>query len=249
MIPETFESGTKFTIPLWDTRWPKPALQLEYRSDPRSFDRGFRQRAYSDDERTFPSWPKIKVSGLLMKDILINATYYSGVDLSGEERPGTALFTIAVLPNGRKVVVNIKTGAWSPTRVVAEIGAMNDAWKPTTINVENNALQEAVVEWARSTSLSLPVQGFTTGANKSQPILGLPGLEVELNNNAWLLLMDDPYDTGRPLSAHEGGCPCPYHRFLSELHEHPFYPTSDIVMAWWFAREAGRVPGLMIYAA
>lgn len=249
MIPETFESGLKFNIPLWDTRWPKKALQLEYRTDPRSFDRGFRQRAYSEDERTFPHWDKIKVRGLKLADILINATYFTGVDLSSDERPGTVIFTIAVLPNGRKVVVNIKCGAWSPTRVISEIGAVNDRYKPSTINVENNALQDAVVEWAVATNLSLPVKGFTTSSNKVHPEIGLPGLEVELNNNAWILLMDDPYDTDRPLIEHEGGCPCPYHRFLNEVYEHPFYPTTDIVMAWWFAREAGRVPKLMIYAA
>lgn len=249
VIPTEFKSGDTFSVRLWETRWPQNELEKEFKADTRSFNRGFRQWAYSDEERTFPHHALLKVVGVTLKDVLINATFFAGVDLSSEKRPGTAIVTIGILPNGRRVIAEIKVGAWSPTEVVNEIGLANMRWKPSILVVENNALQQAVADWAAEKNQAFNIEGFTTGMNKSHPELGLPGLEVELSNKGWMLLMDDPYDTGVPLRDHDAGCLCAYHRFLLEVSEHPFYATTDIVMAWWFAREGVHSGGLQIYAA
>lgn len=172
------------------------------------------------------------------------------MDISGDKRPGTVMVTVAVLPDsGKRVICEIRAGAWTTPHVMKELDASYLKWKHTVFNVENNAAQQAVVDWAQLSNLQIPIKGFTTGTNKSHPELGLPGMEVELHNGTWMLLMDEPYNTEVPLREHYADCRCAYHRFLLEVAEHPHYSTSDTVMAWWFAREAARSSQLMIYAA
>jgi hypothetical protein len=251
-IPTTFEAGTKFDIDLWHDRWNEKELKREHKADNRSFNRGFRQDAFSENERTFPAWERMLVKGVLLRDLLIPSrvgAYYGGMDIAGEKRPGTSLHTIAQLLDGHRVIVEIKNGAWTPNRMVAEAHASYMRWKHTLYKVENNGIQQAIVDMCVTSDVSFPVEGFLTASNKAHPELGLPGMQVELNNGGWMLLMDDPYDTGQPLKDHDQGCNCPYHLFITEVQQHPHFATTDTVMSWWFSREAARTAGLQIFAA
>jgi hypothetical protein len=72
---------------------------------------------------------------------------------------------------------------------------------------------------------------FTTGKQKADPIFGLPSMEVEFFNGAWVVPMRgvDPQDA-------EHG----FNIWRRELDEHPIGAAADTVMASWFAREGAR---------
>ena len=103
-------------------------------------------------------------------------------------------------------------------------------FRPTTFMVENNAYQAALAQWGLELNATLPVQWFVTGKNKADPILGLPGLEVEFENQGWII----------PRPEHALDCTCDWCRLWMELVGHPLAASDDMVMALWFAREAAR---------
>jgi hypothetical protein len=138
--------------------------------------------------------------------------------------------------------VEIRQGNWASSRTVQEIIDACLKWKPEVVNVENNALQDTVRQWALERNASLPLQGFCTGKQKADEAIGLPGLEVEFANGAWIIPMGE-------VQGHDLGCDCPWCVWIQGMDMYPqvepFYTHS--VMACWFAREAARsssAPGL-----
>lgn len=235
--PEPNRGGEVWTIPLWEARWGQDAL-LRRRRDigERAFDRGFRQRALSDKERTFPALDRCVTRGL---DViaLVDPEWprYIGVDPSGEHRKGTCLFVLARAPNGARYLLDVRYGAWKPERIADEVITLNAIHHPVAIYFENNALQDAFIALVKLRgALDIPIRGFLTGKQKADPMVGLPSLEIELENAAWVI--------GEP--EHETGCQCDVHHWLAEVRNHPVYGSEDGVMAWWFAREASKVQGL-----
>jgi hypothetical protein len=108
--------------------------------------------------------------------------------------------------------------------------------------VENNAYQQSLIDWLSATEdlrtrypFWVKVQAFTTGKQKSDPDMGLPSLDVEFNNEAWFVCMDE-------VKAHEmATCKCGWCVWLREVDEYPISATNDCVMAMWFFREAARM--------
>ena len=56
-------------IPVWNAHWNTEALRLEQKRNPRSFARGFQQRAYEDSERMFPSFQSCYTPGIVVGEI------------------------------------------------------------------------------------------------------------------------------------------------------------------------------------
>ncbi|MFH1574632.1 MAG: hypothetical protein ABIG68_11655 [Acidobacteriota bacterium] len=139
--------------------------------------------------------------------------------------------TIAENPaNHRRLVVDVRAKALKSPEVWRELEDIHRLYRPNIMMVENNALQGAVLEWGLELNATLPVKGWLTGHNKSDPFLGLPGLEVEFSNEGWMI----------PRPAHTFDCACAWCRLWEELTGHPLAATTDLVMALWFAREAAR---------
>lgn len=232
------------SLPLWtEGGWNKEALLIRRQSiGPRAFERGYRQKALSDEDKLFPHFSACK-KPVKINDIL-NSTwgFYGGVDLSSESVPGNVVFTLAQSPEGKRMPVEIRQGNWKSSRTVQEIIDACEKWKPEVVNVENNALQVAILQWALDKNASLPLQGFCTGKNKADESIGLPGLEVEFANDAWIIPMGE-------VEGHDLGCDCPWCIWLQGMEEYPQVEPSytHSVMACWFAREAARgtaTPGL-----
>lgn len=229
------ESGFKgkYSIPLWSEVWGKEQL-ISRRGviGARAFDRGFRQKALSDEDRTFPSSDKIFNYNLRKEDIIQPGfVRVIGCDPFGQN---VVIFVLALTPKGVKVPVDIRMGKWSPGRTVNELIAAYRDHNPHITVVENNASQEAIVQWLMEKgemNIAGSIIPFTTGKQKADPELGLPSLEVEFANGAWMVPMG---------GEHVVDCKCGFCKWKKELRDHPLSEQADTVMASWFAREGAR---------
>jgi hypothetical protein len=220
----------KFKISLWDAVWSKPALIQRYNEiGQRAFDRGYRQNAISDDDRTFPSsesifdyntppgftpafWPRI-----------------TGVDPFGQ---AVVIFTIALNPYSmQRVVVDVKRGKWQPNRAKAEIIDAAIKNKSQFVICENNAAQNAIVQWVGESLKGIPIIPFTTTSIKHHLELGLPSVEIEMANGLWTC----PYQGIDELDSENS-----INIWRRELRSHPVAEAEDTIMAMWFAREGAR---------
>ena len=225
------------TLPLWSEQWNKEALQRRRKAiGETAYARGFQQKALSDKDAPFAG---------LIERCLVSADWksivrdewprYGGVDLAGEKRPGTVIFTLAKDPEtGKKYPIEIVYGKWQAGRTVTELEAAYQRHKHQRINVETNGLQKILVDWIAKTDgkSRFAVKAFVTGAQKSHPEYGVPGMAVEMENGAWAICTGD--------KEHEYDCRCGLCLWLKELKAWPVGATTDVVMASWFASEAAR---------
>ena len=224
------------SIPLWGTRWSKDALVAKRGENERAYDRGFRMMAFSDEEATFPGWKGCYAHGVSIGDIQRNGWLkYTGVDPSGSTRPGNAIVTVAVEPGSRRrYPCDVRVGAWRSDELAEQIQDVNNLLNPQVIMVENNAYQSALIDWAQASKHNndfwMKLEATTTGSNKNNQVLGLPGMQVEFSNGSWVV----PHGE---FEGHAVNCPCAWCRFDKEFRFHPLFASTDLVMATWFARQ------------
>lgn len=232
--------------------WNERALRARHRQGERSFDRGFRQKAFVEGEATFGAFERCCVPGITL------GTYqrsdwpkFTGVDLSSAKRPGNAIVTVAVDPlTRRRYVIDVRFGAWRSNETCEQIGIVNRLYSPTIIMVEDNGYQEALIDWALSQKKDnhwwMKVEGCTTtGQSKKSQEIGLPVLQVEFERKGWVF----------PLSEWEGATPEDdpprghWARLHQEFKHHPIAANTDGVMATWFARQGIEMHGGLAFEA
>jgi hypothetical protein len=241
--PEPYR-GRQFTIPLWTEGGFGKDRLLHIREERGSaaFERGFRQHAMTDEDRTFPSFVKCK-KPLSLQDLELEVqtwSKYAGVDPASESRPGSAIFVVAKSPTGLRLPIEIRRGSWTGSDLVANISDVVNKYGLQVCMVENNALQGWIMQWALEKDKSLPLKGYHTGKQKQDELEGLPGLEVEMENGSWIF-------PSKEWDGHKGSCQCGWCQWEREMLDYPQSETSDCVMAMWFAREASRKGGIQIY--
>lgn len=230
-------------IPLWD-HWSSPRLQAKYEENPRSFERGFFLRAYSDDEATFPSFAeKARANGLVLADLQRRDNWpaFMGVDLSSKKRPGNAITAVRVNPMTReRYPIDVAFLAKGGPEVCEAIQVMEDKYHPVAIGVEDNGYQDTIMDWIGDQKSRfrfwIKVEATTTfSGRKNNAQAGLPGLEVEFKNGAWHF----PYDEYREVipgdkeNIQRGW----WARLDKEFRFHPIAAETDGVMSIWFARQ------------
>lgn len=155
---------------------------------------------------------------------------FTGVDLGigdKDENAQTVLFTIALLPDGRRLVVDIEAGRWQAPEILDRLYSAYRRYD-SEVHVESNAAQKFLIQIAQG---QIPVTAHHTGANKWDAEFGVEGLAVEMRNNLWVLPSGSTGD-----AVHEEG-----QAWISEcLHFNPQEHTGDRLMASWIAREALR---------
>lgn len=228
-------------IPLWAEEWNAERLRARAAESPRAFERGFRMRAHSDAESTFPSFQKCERPGLVLGDLIRNSwPAFVGVDLAGRKRPGNAIVTVKVDPvSRRRYPVDVRYGAWRSSETARQIEDVNRQFRPIVIMVENNGYQQALIDWVADQKSQFSYWSkveatTTTDGKKGDAYLGLPGLEVEFHNESWCF----------PLSEYEGATGddadarrAAWARLAYEIKYHPIASTSDGLMALWMARQ------------
>jgi len=234
----------EYTLPLWSKR-PTSWLKERYAHGAWAFERGYRQNAPADEDRVFGDISKLLVHGVTLTDMIpvgSNFARYGGFDPAGETRIGNALVTSTLTDRGRRVITSMRLWRGALHQTISNLVLDYERHRWTLLLVENNGIQDSIIDAVVNYGhRGIPVGPFTTGRNKAHPELGVRGLSAEIVNEAWVLCMDDPYDTDSPLSEHEPTCACAYHEFLQDLTMFPSKTrTYDLLMAWWFCREAIR---------
>ena len=243
-------------LPLWDDRWDKPALLAKRRMmTAQAFDRGFRQRPFSDEDRTFsPQQVADATKGYLSLDEVMRwpGACYTGIDLSSTKRPGVAFFTTKFFrKEGRylRIPVDIRVGVYKGNSLIDQFAEIEERFKPQIYLVENNSLQERIIDMLKimSVTSNLPIAGYHTGKQKFDEDMGLPSLSVEFQNDLWVIPWLGKGRKGGPPDSHSILCQCAWCRwYYDELILHPMSESTDILMAQWFSREAWRLYGQQV---
>ena len=239
---ENPDDPAQYWRPIWPEQWDLKRL-LERRSitPETTFARKYLCRVRLDETSRFRQvWldrmcqlgkgrtflaraPKVHVRGAPLP-------CFTGVDLGigqGEEHARTVIFTIALLPDGRRLIVDIESGRWQAPEIVDRIASAFTRYD-STIFVENNGAQQFIVDMCQG---RVPVIPFTTGKNKHSEEFGVETLAVEIRNGWWLM----PSGTSGESVPEEGKA------FMTEcLYYDPTTHTGDRLMAAWLAREALR---------
>jgi hypothetical protein len=155
---------------------------------------------------------------------------FTGVDLAigdTDDSAQTCLFTLALMPDGRRLVVDIESGRWQAPEILDRIYSAHRRYKGE-IHVESNAAQKFLVQIANG---QVPVTAHHTGQNKWSAEFGVESLAVEIRNGQWIM----------PSGLSGESVPDEGKAFISEcLHFNPTEHTGDRLMAAWIAREALR---------
>lgn len=230
--------------PLWRERGFTPEFFRKMQTSPRAevaaaYNRGYRLVAINDSDKTFPHYPNCRRRGVVLGDILRNGwPTFTGVDLSGSKRKGNAIVTVAVDPYSKvRYVVDVRMGAWRSSETAVQISIVYEQFHPKAIFVEDNGYQEALIDWMKVAGLSCwPIvePTTTTGYTKHSSELGLPALDIEFKNEAWVI----PWSEFEGASPEDPGQRGMWARLDVELANHPFAATADGTMATWFARQA-----------
>lgn len=226
-------------IPLWKEKWDKDALIARHDLNPRSFERGFRMRAYSDEDATFPSFEHCRQPVVLGEIARNDWPCVFGVDLSSKKRPGNCIFAGKVDPySRRRYPLEVRFGAWKGSELLENIRDMDMTYHPTIIMVEDNGYQESLIDWCSDRKTDFPFwmkiePTTTTGGRKNDPEKGLPALEVEFKHQAWVI----PHLEYEGATREEKGPRGAWARWDYEFAFHPVASTSDGVMATYFFRQ------------
>ncbi len=222
------------SIPTWQLKHSKDLL-VEAAKDPATFNRGYRMNAVEPGALKFPSFDSCIQHGLTAAELVARRMpTYIGVDLAGKKRRGNALIGVGLdVVSHRRALLDVRFGAWRSPDTAKHLGAMVDRHATQWIQVENNAYQQSLIDWVKEANYPYwpKIEAFTTGSNKADPDYGLPVLEVEFHNGAWII-------PGAEFEGHPPDCECDWCRIVKEFRNYPLWDTWDGIMATWFARDA-----------
>lgn len=235
--------------PIWPEQWPKARLEQRLREIlPRAFARGFRLLALSDEDALLRGILSCLRPDLYRRNIQAYWRTFTGIDLGhskrknktkkGKERPYSVIFTIAVDPDDNRWPVDIRRGHWSGPETARQVLEVNAKHTPEAILFENNAYQDTFGDWLKlvDPGVALPLKPFTTGAQKMDEEIGLPGLAAEFDAGKWIIPTEGKTEADLAHDKSTLGI------WIDEARNWPAAPLSDTVMASWLAREAVRRP-------
>lgn len=266
-MPE-LHPAVKLKIPGWESHWPVDALKdVLGRMGRQAFQRGFQQKPQSDDQLLFPNFQENSifnfgvnwetVSNREHDDFDEKSPYYvsphwpryTGCDLSGRAKRGTCIFTIAISPQNIRHILDIRLGNWGAgPDFIKQVQNVyeNLLLKPRVAKVENNAIQGAVIDWARDSGYTCAtvISPFYTGRNKMDPEIGLPSINVQYERGGWrLAIRHGKYSPEIPDKRDPSICicgRCMFVRDTSRFTRNDLDETPDTIMAQFFAKEASR---------
>lgn len=218
-------------LPLWDQKWSARRLITEHDQDPRSFNLGFRHIAFTEGEKVFPSFAALVTDAPFPAEARGEAFAAVGMDISGDGRPGTWLVGGWVDSKRVRHITSdsVMRGPWTAQQALDRLAQLDAAIDPAVIVVEDNAAQAAYLDIARVAPDRYPfwskLKGHTTtGSNKSDRAVGLPGLEIQFANGGWVI-----HRTGE----HRADCRCEMCELVRQFDQYPNGEHDDAVMALW----------------
>jgi hypothetical protein len=159
---------------------------------------------------------------------------FTGVDLSVASGKGgdlACVFTITVLPDGSRQLLDIRSGRWTGPKILSELIDVHRRFG-SLIMVENNAAQDYLVQFAGELT-TLPLRRHTTGMNKYSLAFGIESLGTEMDQGRWII----PCDQNLVPTPEVG-------EWLRECQAYvPSEHTGDRLIASWISRECARQAG------
>lgn len=157
---------------------------------------------------------------------------YTGVDLGHRKKLGsdkTVIFTVAVLPNQTRQIIDIRSGLWKGPEIIRNINEVYQAFG-SMIFVESNGAQHYIHDFAEEMNC-MPIRDHNTGVQKWDIAHGVESLAPELAQGKWMLPCDQNLIPHPEVGEAIRGCKS----FDPTSH------TSDHLMAWWICREGIRL--------
>lgn len=149
------------------------------------------------------------------------AQVYSGVDIGGGVgRDRSAITTIAILADGARRVLDVRSGDWSGTVLVEQMRAVHRAFGGV-MGVESNAVQGLLADLASD----VPTQKIVTDAHLKR--FGMMAFAHEVESGQWLL----PSHGGEPAHAQVAELIAGMRAYSPSAH------ASDVLMSALIARE------------
>lgn len=173
--------------------------------------------------------------GLTFSDRWSGSPAYTGVDLGHEASEGhalTVMWTAAVLPDGTRRVIDVRSGLWTGPETLDQIRDVHRRYG-SIIAVESNGAQRYIHQFADRLDV-LPIRDHHTGVNKHDLNFGLESMGHEFEAASWILPCSD--DLEPPEDVAQGIADA-----LAYNPSDPLRHTGDHLMAWWICREAIRM--------
>jgi hypothetical protein len=248
-----FASGGDLTFILWDRVWTAERLADKLRElGPVIFLRKFCNQAFDETTRLFlPEWisaclrrgrgmrfeHRTRENGVRRRE---TGRIITGVDLGirkSNDSDLTSFFTIELLPNGDRKVLNIESGRWLGPKIVRRAIDHHERYDGF-IFVEDNAAQDYIRQFTQEKSDAL-VRPFHTGLNKWDETTGVLSIGTELYNEKWIIPSGD-WNGDDQLTDLSGLHPEVQAWIIGMLTFTVEDHTPDRLMAAWFAREGAR---------
>lgn len=173
--------------------------------------------------------------GLQFVDKWSGSMTFTGVDLGHDASDGhhkTVMWTAAVLPDGSRRVLDVRSGLWDGPEILDQIREVHRRFG-SIIAVESNGAQRYIHQFADRLDV-LPIKDHHTGMNKHDLSFGLESMGHEFEAAAWILPCDDNLVPHVEVAEGIAGA-------LDYNPADPVAHTSDYLMAWWICREAIRL--------
>lgn len=234
--------------PTWPERWPAERIEEKRQIlGPLEYSRQLLCVARSDEDSRFKAeWIKAcmeRGEGLdlvhRIDKLPPGAKVFTGVDLGVRTKDGsdlTVLFSILVLANGDRQVLECQSGRWGGPQIVERIVDAHERYKSIVI-VENNAAQQFIVDFTKGMS-AVPVKPYTTTGKVFRSYeFGMESMAVELSNAKWIIpnkkgVLHPELDAWR----------------TELMYYDPKAHPGDRLMASWFAREGDKQGNPMVDA-
>lgn len=255
-IARTIERGeivATHDIPMI-TGWTPAMLEKKLSSMTEiAFNRAFRQQPWSRADRLLGSFdlcvrPELSLEEERKRAQAEGHTVYAGIDVSSTKRRGNAVFVFSVDADNRRHLLDSRIGNWSAPRLGEELNDVDQRYHPIVFVVESNALQESFIQSWQSApqaySFWQKLQPFmTTGQKKSDPLMGIRGLDIQFSNGGWVFAAAHIEEHKKYGGEHNQACGvC---RVFHEVRNYPVYQSRDLLMALWFASRAAEQLGTM----
>lgn len=234
--PDPYEEKTLFPL-----RFPPEALnEIRNRHAPIEFSRAYLNEVRNDadamcKDEYITKCKRMGVGMTMASEYKGLDTTFTGVDLAVSPKEGadyTAFFTFRVLPDGRRLILDVEYGRYAAPEIVRKVIEKGTRFN-SVVCIENNAGQDYIRQFA-SAEANIAVKAYTTGKNKAHPDHGVPALFTEMSHGGWIIPCNERGETTPAVK-----------RFIEECLEYtPSNHTGDILMACFFAREMAKKFGL-----
>lgn len=170
--------------------------------------------------------------GLRFADDWRGSPTYTGVDLGFTKEVGsdlTVMFTVAVIPGGKRQVIDVRSGKWSGTEIITQLKDVQRCYG-SILAVETNGGVNLLMDVASDIECLAISRHNTNASNKHNIAHGVETLALELDQGRWLLPCDDKGVPPEKMAKAIYDC----------MSYSPKRHTGDYLMAWWICREAIR---------